>query len=301
MLSLKNVRMLGLGAVALGSLISACASTAPPTELVDARVAYQRASAGPAAQLAPADLHQSKVALDRAEAAFSDDPSADRTRDLAYLALRSAQTTQARGSMASAVAERNASNKELQSLQAQGLAKAQGELSQTRAQLSAAGQQLAATGQALANEQQARAAAERRARDAMDKLAVAAALAVKDEPRGTVITIPGNVLFTTAQATLLPAAQAKLSQVAETLKDQQDHKIVIEGHTDSQGTEDANMDLSERRAKAVRDFLVSRGLPAERVSAVGVGQSRPVGDNKTVEGRAQNRRVEIIVQPIENR
>jgi outer membrane protein OmpA-like peptidoglycan-associated protein len=89
--------------------------------------------------------------------------------------------------------------------------------------------------------------------------------------------------------------------VAEALKNQADHRMVVEGHTDSQGTESSNMELSMKRAQSVRDYLVSRGVPTEIISATGLGQSRPVADNHSAEGRANNRRVEIIVQPVEKR
>src|SRR3954471_18497355 len=157
------------------------------------------------------------------------------------------------------------------------------------------------TGKQLEEEKKARELAEKRARDAMDKLAVAAALAVKEEPRGTVITLPGAVLFPTAKWDLLPGAREKLDQVAEALKNQADHKMIVEGHTDSQGTESSNMELSQRRAQSVRDYLVSRGVPNEIISAQGLGQGRPVADNRTPKGRQNNGRVEIVVQPVEKR
>jgi outer membrane protein OmpA-like peptidoglycan-associated protein len=67
--------------------------------------------------------------------------------------------------------------------------------------------------------------------------------------------------------------------------------------TDSQGAATANQELSQRRARAVRDYLVSRGISADRVTSQGFGSNRPIGDNATAEGRANNRRVEIVVQP----
>ena len=134
---------------------------------------------------------------------------------------------------------------------------------------------MASTNQQLVAEKAAREAAEKRARDAMDKLAVAASLAVKEETRGTVITLPGNVLFQSGQAALLPAAQDKLNQVADALKHQEDHKMVVEGHTDSQGTESSNIDLSQRRAQTVRDYLVSRGVPDDKVTARAWGKAGP--------------------------
>jgi outer membrane protein OmpA-like peptidoglycan-associated protein len=113
-----------------------------------------------------------------------------------------------------------------------------------------------------------------------------------------VITLSGSVLFASNESTLLPAAMVKLNEVADALiKGNPDSNITVEGHTDSQGQRQYNMDLGEKRAKAVRDQLVSRGVAADRIKAVGVGPDRPVADNKTAEGRANNRRVEIIVEP----
>jgi outer membrane protein OmpA-like peptidoglycan-associated protein len=125
--------------------------------------------------------------------------------------------------------------------------------------------------------------------------------AVKQEPRGMVITLSGSVLFASNKDALLPAAQERLGQVAEALKTQDDHKIVVEGHTDSQGSAASNQGLSERRAQSVVSFLTSRGVPVDKIRAQGLGASRPVADNGSVEGRANNRRVEIVVQPVEGR
>jgi outer membrane protein OmpA-like peptidoglycan-associated protein len=133
----------------------------------------------------------------------------------------------------------------------------------------------------------------------MDRLAASAAGSIKQETRGTVITIPGSVLFASAKSALLPGAQTKLNAVADALKDQADHEIIVEGHTDAQGSDASNVELSQARAQSVRDYLVSRGVPANRIRAQGLGEARPVADNATPEGRANNRRVEIIVAPTE--
>jgi outer membrane protein OmpA-like peptidoglycan-associated protein len=275
-------------------LLPGCGSTPPPKELMDARDAYEKAKGGQAQQLRPDQVHEAKVALDQAEAAYSDDPKADKTRDLSYVALRKAELSMAEAGVAAAKAQQDQAAKELLTLQSQGLSKMQGELSKTKEQLSL-------TGQALETEKKARLEAEKRAKDAMDKLAAAAALAIKEEPRGTVITLPGNVLFASGKWILLPEAQKKLDAVAEALKNQEDRKMVVEGHTDSQGKESDNLELGGKRAQAVRDYLVSRGVASDKITSVGIGQSRPIADNKTTEGRTQNRRVEIIVQPIERR
>jgi outer membrane protein OmpA-like peptidoglycan-associated protein len=112
-----------------------------------------------------------------------------------------------------------------------------------------------------------------------------------------VITLSGAVLFASAKSELFEAAQIKLNEVAEALKTQTGRDIVVEGHTDSQGTAPSNVELSQKRADAVRDYLVKRGIDSARIRGQGIGQTRPIADNTTQEGRANNRRVEIIVQP----
>jgi len=282
-------------------VLIACGAAQPPKELVDARAAYQRAQASKGAALSPVPLHEAKLALDQAESAFNEDSEAQRTKDLAYVAERKAEFAESQGNTSDATAQKEQAQKDLATLQAddltktrQGLQAARGELSKTKDQLNMTAEQLAA-------EKKAREAAEKRARDAMDKLGVAAALSIKEEPRGTVIILPGSVLFPSNKWDLLPAAQEKLNAVAEALKNQEDHKMVVEGHTDSQGSEQSNLELGQKRAQSVRDYLVSRGVKSDTITAVGIGQGRPIADNKSPEGRANNRRVEIIVQPIEKR
>ncbi len=173
----------------------------------------------------------------------------------------------------------------------------------TSAQLGHAKQELALQGQALTNqgeqlqtERDRRAEAEKRAARATADLAAFAS--VKQEARGMVITLSGSLLFVTNRSDLLPTAQVKLNDVATSLTEQDsESKILVEGHTDSQGSAAYNQDLSQRRAQSVRDYLVSRGIAADRVTAEGFGLTRPIADNASAEGRADNRRVEIVVQP----
>jgi outer membrane protein OmpA-like peptidoglycan-associated protein len=277
-----------LAALLAAIFIVGCSSAMPPPELVDARSAYAKAQNGPAASIAPAQLHEAKNALDAAESSFSDQPDTEKTKDLSYFAQRKAQWAEAQGSTLQAIAARDKANADASKYAATNLVAARGELSRTK--------------QALASETEARKAAEKRARDAIDKLAMAGALSIKEEPRGTVIVLPGSVLFASAKWDLLPAAQEKLNAVAEALKNQQDDsKIVVEGHTDSQGTPASNVELGTRRAETVRNYLLTRGLKGDHISSVGIGQSRPIADNSSPEGRANNRRVEIIITPIERR
>ena len=268
--------------LALATLVAAgCGASAPPRELVDARSAYKRAEAGPPAKLVPAELHGAKTALDQAESSFQNDGGGDRTKDLAYVAQRRAEHVEALANEAANNQQREQALGEMQQLRVSNAQRTQTELTQTK--------------ESLGREKQARADAERRAKEAMENLARVAA--IKEEARGTVITLSGGVLFASGKWELLSLAQEKLTQVAQALKEQEDATIVVEGHTDALGSASANQELSQNRARSVRDYLVSRGLPSERVSAVGHGPDRPIADNKSPEGRANNRRVEIIVQP----
>ncbi len=111
--------------------------------------------------------------------------------------------------------------------------------------------------------------------------------------RGLVVTL-GDVLFDTGKATLKPGAYATLDRVAKMLHDHADRKVVIEGHTDSTGSEELNQELSQQRAQAVQTALMDRGVSGGQVSTVGKGEAMPVASNDNAAGRQQNRRVELI-------
>jgi outer membrane protein OmpA-like peptidoglycan-associated protein len=187
------------------------------------------------------------------------------------------------------------SQRDLQATQAAQLQATRGSLQQTQGRLNKTQDDLAREQQETATERARRIDAEaqlKAARDTLTKIA-----AVKDDDRGMVVTFQGEALFKTAKADLLPAAMVKLDQVAETLKGQE-RKILIVGHTDNQGGPGQyNQTLSEKRAAAVRDYLVSKGIPADLIRSEGRGPSQPVAENTSIEGRAANRRVEIIVEP----
>jgi hypothetical protein len=104
-----------------------------------------------------------------------------------------------------------------------------------------------------------------------------------------------DVLFDFNKYTLKPEAREKLAKVSGILLGYPNLKLQIEGYTDSIGSDDYNQKLSEERAGTVRDYLVSQSVPDGNVSAAGFGKSRPVADNSTNAGRAQNRRVELVV------
>jgi outer membrane protein OmpA-like peptidoglycan-associated protein len=282
----RNILNTGLVLALAGA---GCATAAPPPELLAARTAYNRAEHGTAAKLDPADLHTAQTALNAAENSYLKDGDTRDTRDLAYTADRRAQIAESRANAT------QASESQAQTINAMHSAETT-QLKSTSAQLGQAKQQLAIQGQTIQTERDARAEADKRAAQAAADLAKFAS--VKQESRGMVITLSGGVLFESSKSDLLPAAQVKLNSVAEALTQQDpDSKMVVEGHTDSQGGMSYNQGLSERRAQTVRDYLVSRGIAADRVSSQGFGSSRSVADNKSPEGRANNRRVEIVVAP----
>ncbi len=177
---------------------------------------------------------------------------------------------------------------------AKALADQEAELKKRQAEIEAKSKQLVQSASDLEREKAARLEAEKRAAEALANLKEIAK--IKEEKRGLVITLEGAVLFTTGKTTLLPIAQNKLSQVAAVLKQQNDNKrIVVEGHTDSVGSDQNNLKLSQGRADSVREYLVSQGIDPKKITALGKGESTPVAENTTAEGRANNRRVEIVI------
>ncbi len=260
-------------------LVTACAATIP-NELVTAREAYRRASAGPASQAAPAELHVAYVALDKAEKSFTDSGDAYTTRDLAYVAQRKAQIAEATASIASEQKDQARSKTEFGETQGKLVAQTKADLQTTQTALAAS----------------VRAAQDTAARLLASQAALAKLAAVKDEPRGMVITLSGSVLFASNRSELLPEAKTRLDQVSDVLLTTKERNLTVEGHTDSQGSDVYNMQLSQSRADSVRTYLIQRGYEADRIQAHGMGEANPVADNATAEGRANNRRVEIVIQ-----
>jgi len=110
------------------------------------------------------------------------------------------------------------------------------------------------------------------------------------------VALPSGILFDTGKDALKPSAKDSLSKAAATLKDSETN-IIVQGHTDSTGSDAVNQPLSERRADNVRNLLVSKGVAATRLTAVGYGSSRPVVPNDTDANRALNRRVQLEISP----
>jgi len=262
---------------------------------MDARRAYDQARASDAATYSPDKLLSAKQALEKAEDAHADDAGSFKEKSLAYVAQRKAQYASIFGTYEKdrreqVEAEQAYRNKQdvLRRNAEQQATEAQRTLAATWDNLSSARQQLAAQQSQLQSSRAELAAA----MASLNKIAQ-----VKEEQRGTVITLDGQVLFVTAKAELLPIAKDRLNQVAQSLKELDDDKLVsIEGYTDSRGADDMNMKLSQDRANSVKDYLVSQGVKPEKVRAVGRGEASPVASNDTPEGRANNRRVEIVIQ-----
>jgi outer membrane protein OmpA-like peptidoglycan-associated protein len=294
-----------VGLLPLILLPLACASTGPSPELVDARRAYDDARVSRAATYGPDRLLIAKQALDRAEAAHRDDAGSFEERRLSYVARRKAEYAQAYGNYALAKRDQEVARKayvdKQDRLRRQAEATAENrtrELEDTRETLSSriASQQtdIQKSKAELAMEREARLKAEQNAAAAVQSLRELAQ--IKEDARGTIITLEGSVLFVSGKAELLPLAKQKLDEVAKALTDLDPKQtITVEGHTDSRGADDMNQKLSEDRASAVRAYLVERGVKPDRIKSVGRGETNPVASNDTPEGRANNRRVEIVI------
>jgi outer membrane protein OmpA-like peptidoglycan-associated protein len=165
-----------------------------------------------------------------------------------------------------------------------------------RAEAAAASEQAAAraaasAAAATAAEEQARARIAAR-QDLLTRLN--AVLPTRETDRGLVSEI-GGVQFASGTADLSAAARESLARFSGVVASYPDLRFRIEGHTDNTGSVETNEALSLRRAIAVRDYLISQGLAASSTDVAGLGPSRPIDDNETAEGRARNRRVEIVI------
>lgn len=126
------------------------------------------------------------------------------------------------------------------------------------------------------------------------RLELAELQALKTE-RGMVMTL-GDVLFSTGKTELLPGAMATITKLADFLAEYSEKTILIEGHTDSVGSESSNQGLSERRALSVKAALADAGVDGSRIDTLGLGESTPMASNDTDAGRLKNRRVEIVIK-----
>ncbi|HEX4351570.1 MAG TPA: OmpA family protein, partial [Polyangiales bacterium] len=271
----KTQRSAWLACAVASTAVVGCASSQAPSQLIDARAAYTHAQTGHTTQLDPTSLHEAKVSLDRAEHAYAEDGASGRVRDLAYIATRKAELADATGDTAYFQGQLQAAKAQQQRAEAKATANTNRALEATQQQLQ---RQKAAHESADQQAQQAQAA--------IDHLAATNAAKVKHDSRGTIITLPGTLLFASGQSTLLPVAQEKLGEVAVEINQQQSSHITIEGFTDSRGNDDANLALSRARAERVQDYLANHGVQSDRMAASGLGAAQPIADNATPAGRA---------------
>ena len=309
------------------AMLAACATA--PQSLVDARTQYETVEQNEMVnQYAPVELREAKLALERAEKEFEDEGDDTSTRALGYIAERQARLALIKAANtkytreiaskkemlldqtdAARLTAQDAYEKEraIAILTRDQLLRERGQLDDAKKKLEAArkdgsmsAEQLKAmeaslllTEQKLAAAEAERQALEAQLADAQSKLNEFAQ--VKEKSNQMIITLNGAVLFKVGESTLMPIAQNRLNEVAKVLKAQKDKPIVVEGHTDSQGKTEMNRELSLARATSVRNYLVSQGVDTAKITAVGLGETQPVADNDTPEGRANNRRVEIVV------
>lgn len=300
-----------VGSCLLAIGLFACGSSAPTHELADARRAYDDAESGPAKTRRPAELHAAKRALDRAEKAHKDDPGSDREKELATVAEHKAEVADARGEAAqaelAAQAQRERANRESAQLRGNNderassakieRDRAKDEVVVNEAPRARAIDDRSIDKRSIDKRETAVPAAQRdknRADSALQSLTRVSK--VREDDRGVVITLSGSLLFPSGKDELSPVAEQHLDEVANALKEQpKDSKFKIEGYTDASGSAARNKQLSEKRAQAVDDYLTSHGIDKDRTEVAGYGEQNPIADNGSEEGRAENRRVEIVI------
>jgi OmpA-OmpF porin, OOP family len=241
-------------------LVSACASTPQPVaELDTARQAVAQVEGSPRAGVAATNIAEARKALDKATALTKEGAHVD---DIKYEAIRAQRNAEI---AAERIATANA-NDEI----------AKGNVERQQVLIEARNSEA----------QMQRERAQRMEQELRD-------LKAKQTDRGMLLTL-GDVLFDTGKSTLKPAAYTTIEKLANVLNEDHNRKVLIEGHTDSAGSDDTNMALSLERARSVQGALMQRGVSGSQISVAGRGESTPVASNENSAGRQQNRRVEMI-------
>ncbi len=305
-----------------------------PLTLLEARNAVAIAQATGAEQYAPRALARAQSFLDRGEDYLREKQSSSEIGTVARGATQAAEDARIlsirRKEDARVRAEQEAAQERTQQAQQQAVIE-QGKAQDARAQAMEAQQERQAAEQAKAEALQAQRQAEAARQAALEQQQALAAqaqtaqaqaqtaeqraqaaeqekeamrqrlltqlnqvLETRDSARGLIVNM-SDVLFDVNQSTLRPGAKIRLAKVAGIVQAYPDLKLQIEGYTDSTGSAEHNQELSERRAAAVRDFLVSQGVSLNNVYAQGFGPENPVASNGTPQGRQMNRRVDLVV------
>ena len=268
-----NGKTLAAAVLAAIALTGCATAPLPPQGAAEARTKLTRLQSDPnLAERAPVALKEAEVAVRIAEEPLADDAVLGAHR--VYMADRKVEIAIAQASTRYAEDQRAKLSEE-----------------RDRARLDARTREAD-----LANSQadMARSAADAARADADELQREIDALHAEATDRGLVLTL-GDVLFTTGQADLKVGATSNLNKLVGFLNKYPDRSIMIVGHTDSQGTDEYNMDLSQRRADAVRVYLTQLGIGSPRIAASAMGEHQPVADNASEAGRLLNRRVEVII------
>jgi outer membrane protein OmpA-like peptidoglycan-associated protein len=273
------------------TLALAACSTTPERidELEQARAAVNQLQNDPMAEAAAArELDKARSALKNADSMKINSRNLENIRHEAFIAQGYADIGMAR--VAELRAREGIEKAELKRSEVLREAReAETERAQALAETRGAEATIAKEQAQLARQQAAAATSE--ARRLQDELKD---LQTEQTERGLILTL-GDVLFDTDKAELKPGAQSSIEQIAEFLSTNPDRRLLIEGHTDSRGTDEYNDSLSQRRADAVKNALLAEGIAADRIRAAGLGEAHPVATNDTVAGRQQNRRVDVVI------
>lgn len=258
--------------------LTACATASPPEALSEARAAYRAAADSAAPSKAPDQLREAWTALREAEASFADEGPSHRTRQLAELAQQRAQVARYAAEIGVE------SDRTLQAVE------------RSEALIEAIRAAKASALRAAARDPEAAPRTRRvQAEEAAPTVSIEDAADIIDTSRGTLLRMGAAASFASGKAQLTPAALADLAVIAGYLLERPGRAILVEGHSDDHGTTWQNLEVAMRRATTVKDALVDFGVPPARVTAVTRGASAPIAGNLTAEGRALNRRVDIIL------
>jgi outer membrane protein OmpA-like peptidoglycan-associated protein len=292
----RHRRRLSLLALASSAGIASCGASTP-RELIQARSEYRRATVGAAPKLAPEQLEVARKSLVSAEQAYASDPKADETADLAYVAERTAQIAEVTAGISLDDADRKYTEAELEDT------RRRLEVARQESDALAQQQKRAERARELAREEelrldrerdnQERIARERQAemlRELLERVAT-----VRDDSRGLTIVMSTGALFDD-KGKLAKQGESRLDPVVDTIRQRPSTHVSIESYTDTRGDDAQNRRISQIRADAVREYFVRHGIPDERVEAKGLGPDNPVDDNATPAGRANNRRIEIVLE-----
>lgn len=280
------------------AILSGCSSASAPQNpaLAAAHNSYNNARANPqVTELAALELKEAGDTLRKADDAFNKGQGTDTVNHLSYMANQQVGIAQETArqktselAVTNAAAKRTEVRLEARTAEAdtakQQVAAAKEKADWQAEDLAAANAELAAADANAQRDQELIAQQEKELKE----------LSAKKTERGLVITL-GDVLFNTNKAQLKSGGMHNVQKLADFLNQYPQYKVLVEGHTDSTGSDSYNQELSERRANAVRTALIDKDVSSERVSTRGYGEAYPVAGNDTTTGRQLNRRVEIIL------